>query len=570
MRLVILCLLIARTCLGAEQVNLSIQEFEEKFHKEYETVEEEEAAALNLAANEAEINAQNEKFANGEADFDEELQEFDDLSQEDFLSQYTGLILPPEDERFNTPEALEHFDNLHRMYDREELPESWDSRDPGLTNSPSGWISAVKNQAGCGSCTAFATAAAAEAALIKAGSDQASTDLSEQWFLNCSPYGGGCNGAWPDAYSKWLPKQGVLMHENDYPYTQPPVANKDDCKDGPYWTPGYKVDNYVHGYDCSDDEIMMQIMEYGSVVMTLRVEGGFGNYKSGVFGCFSDGPPNHSVLAVGWGTIDGLDYWLIKNSWGWWWGDNGYIRVKRGTCNTNYGCTVFSAVETAVCSSDSPCGAQEGHCESNDMCQSGTTCGEKNCPVIETCPNCHELFSEANCCAALENGGKDCWSGCSKTQGKCDWCGADGWCCRKNWIGNGCDGKIGGNWGHQCVLKPTDAGLENQGKDCWNGCNYKQGKCDWCGTDGWCCRKGWVGNGCDGNVGGSNGHQCQLNPGYEGLKNGGKDCWSGCSKTQGKCDWCGADGWCCRQNWIGNGCDGAIGGKNGHQCVTNF
>ena len=138
MRLVILCLLIARACLGAEQVNLSIQEFEEKFHKEYATVEEEEAAALNLAANEAEINAQNEKFANGEADFDEELQEFDDLSQEDFLSQYTGLILPPEDKRFNTPEALAHIDNLHRMYNRQELPEFWDSRDPVLTNSPYG------------------------------------------------------------------------------------------------------------------------------------------------------------------------------------------------------------------------------------------------------------------------------------------------------------------------------------------------------------------------------------------------------------------------------------------------
>merc|ERR1719464_445296 len=130
--------------------------------------------------------------------------------------------------------------------------------------------------------------------------------------------------------------------------------------------------------------------------------------------------------------------------------------------------------------------------------------------------------------------------------------------------------KIGGNWGHQCVLKPTGAGLENQGKDCWSGCDQKEGKCDWCGTDGWCCRKGWVGNGCDGTIGGSNGHQCQLNPGYDGLKNGGKDCWNGCNKQQGKCDWCGVDGWCCRQNWIGNGCDGAIGGKNGHQCVTNF
>ena len=138
MRLVILCLLIARTCLGTEQVNLSIQEFGEKFHKEYETVEEEEAAAKNLAANEAEINAQNDEFDMGKADFDEELEPWDDLSPEDFVNQYMGLILPPEDERFNTPEALAHFDNLHRMYNREELPEFWDSRDPGLTNSPYG------------------------------------------------------------------------------------------------------------------------------------------------------------------------------------------------------------------------------------------------------------------------------------------------------------------------------------------------------------------------------------------------------------------------------------------------
>ena len=138
MKLVILCLLIARTCLGYEQVTLTIQEFEEKFHKEYETLQEEEAAAKNLAANEAKINALNENFAMGEADFDVELEPFDDLSQKDFLSQYGGLILPPENERFNTPEALAHIDNLHRMYNRQELPEFWDSRDPVLTNSPYG------------------------------------------------------------------------------------------------------------------------------------------------------------------------------------------------------------------------------------------------------------------------------------------------------------------------------------------------------------------------------------------------------------------------------------------------
>ena len=133
MRIVILCLLVARTCLGAKQFNLTIQEFEEKFHKHYATLEEEEAAAKNLAVHQAEINAQNEKFAKGEASFEESMYIWDDLSEDDFLKQMTGLILPPEHERVNTPEVLAHFNNLHTMYNRQELPDFWDSRDPVLT-----------------------------------------------------------------------------------------------------------------------------------------------------------------------------------------------------------------------------------------------------------------------------------------------------------------------------------------------------------------------------------------------------------------------------------------------------
>ena len=75
------------------------------------------------------------------------------------------------------------------------------------------------------------------------------------------------------------------MHEKDYLYTN--SANKDDCQDGPYWNPGYKIDNFIQGNHCTDKEIMMQIKEYGSVVMVVNAEGGFMNYKSGIFdGCF--------------------------------------------------------------------------------------------------------------------------------------------------------------------------------------------------------------------------------------------------------------------------------------------
>ena len=50
---------------------------------------------------------------------------------------------------------------------------------------------------------------------------------------------------------------------------------------------------------------------------------------------------------------------------------------------------------------------------------------------------------------------------------------------------------------------------KNYGLDCWNGCSSKQGQCAWCGTEGMCCRIGWTGNGCDGNMGIKDlGHVC--------------------------------------------------------------
>ena len=56
-------------------------------------------------------------------------------------------------------------------------------------------------------------------------------------------------------------------------------------------------------------------------------------------------------------------------------------------------------------------------------------------------------------------------------------------------------------------------GLEHGGEECYNyKCNQKNGKCDWCGTRGYCCRKGHKGGGCDGSFGGSSSHQCVLKP----------------------------------------------------------
>ena len=59
--------------------------------------------------------------------------------------------------------------------------------------------------------------------------------------------------------------------------------------------------------------------------------------------------------------------------------------------------------------------------------------------------------------------------------------------------------------------------LENDGKDCWSECNQQDGRCNWCGTRGWCCKLNSIGNGCNGLFGGENNHQCKSKPGIGGL-----------------------------------------------------
>merc|ERR1712083_799882 len=90
-----------------------------------------------------------------------------------------------------------------------------------------------------------------------------------------------------------------------------------------------------------------------------------------------------------------------------------------------------------------------------------------------------DTLSITNCCSApkdeepeFKHGGMNCWEGCDKIRGKCDWCGTEGYCCKKGVNGNGCDGSFdyGGpyEWQTICVQKPKPVeGLENAGLDCW-------------------------------------------------------------------------------------------------------
>ena len=179
--------------------------------------------------------------------------------------------------------------------------------------------------------------------MIKAGAKKKGLDLSEQYLIDCA-YGKngarGCNGAHPDAYTKYLTGiGGHLPHENSYKYLG--ASPKLNCKSAPkkMWNSGAKVSKTLADWKCTESKLKSLIYSKGAVsVSVYAAENSFENYKSGVYNkCKKVKEGNHQVLAVGWGTQNGKKYWLVKNSWGTNWGEKGYFKIERGSNiqNTN-------------------------------------------------------------------------------------------------------------------------------------------------------------------------------------------------------------------------------------------
>lgn len=117
------------------------------------------------------------------------------------------------------------------------------------------------------------------------------------------------------------------MLGSDYPYK--PV--EETCKYDKSKVVGSLFGSYnITPHD--EHQMAAVIAKIGPVALAYRVVDGFRDYKSGVYtkeGCGSTPMDvNHAVQAVGYGTESGVDYWLVKNSWGADWGDSGYFKIR--------------------------------------------------------------------------------------------------------------------------------------------------------------------------------------------------------------------------------------------------
>jgi hypothetical protein len=230
------------------------------------------------------------------------------------LAEITGLQ-KPEDMGTEKPKPLP-------KYKTTSLPLRWDQREQGVGLPP------ARQQGSCGSCWAFGTVAAVEASIAKF--DKQIVNLSEQLVLDCSGKGTCGGGYW--AYNIFKHPGGSM--EQDYPYK----GYDQSCKSASVSHP-YKIESY-HSIQTGDiDGIKGAIHEYGAVGVTMSVCGSIPGYGGGIYDSNECNwtQTNHIVALVGWDDEvshkKGKGVWILRNSWGEGWGDDGYGLFAYGTAN---------------------------------------------------------------------------------------------------------------------------------------------------------------------------------------------------------------------------------------------
>lgn len=281
------------------------------------------------------------------------LNNFADMALEEFHDKFlkgNQLIFKNVRQNFYTNRTRLDVERYFKKLDFWELPDDQDEdffelflsksdyKKPTLKTSPkfSGfktldWIdkanlnSYIENQGSCGSCWAFATAEAIEAAYYLKYNK--SIRLSKQQLVDCEINSNGCRGGMLHTAFDYVKEKGIES-DYDYPYA---MIKEENCKYN-----SEKIITKISSYevcgdeDCGTDENLFASLEKGPVAAAVDGSEHFMLYTEGVFDkpCESI---NHAILLVGYHKTENESedsYWVVKNSWGEQWGENGFIKIK--------------------------------------------------------------------------------------------------------------------------------------------------------------------------------------------------------------------------------------------------
>ncbi|XP_020233040.1 senescence-specific cysteine protease SAG39 [Cajanus cajan] len=199
------------------------------------------------------------------------------------------------------------------------VPSSIDWRQKGA-------VTPIKDQGQCGCCWAFSAVAATEG--IHKLSTGKLISLSEQELVDCDTKGvdQGCEGGLMDDAFKFIIQNHGLNTEAKYPYEG--VDGK--CNANEEGNHAATITGY-EDVPANNEKALQKAVANQPVSVAIDASGSdFQFYTSGVFTGSCGTELDHGVTAVGYGVTDGTEYWLVKNSWGTEWGEEGYIRMQRG------------------------------------------------------------------------------------------------------------------------------------------------------------------------------------------------------------------------------------------------
>ncbi|KAH7575016.1 hypothetical protein JRO89_XS02G0035700 [Xanthoceras sorbifolium] len=247
--------------------------------------------------------------------------QFSDLTPAEFRRTYLGL------RNLRLPKDA----NKAPILPTNDLPEDFDWREKGA-------VTPVKNQGSCGSCWSFSTTGALEGAHFLSTGKLVS--LSEQQLVDCDhecdpeeagSCDSGCNGGLMNSAFEYTLKAGGLMREEDYPYAGTDGTCKFDKT---------KIVASVSNFSVvslDEDQIAANLVKNGPLAVAINAV--FMQTYIGGVSCpyICSKHLDHGVLLVGYGSagyapvrLKEKPYWIIKNSWGETWGENGFYKICRG------------------------------------------------------------------------------------------------------------------------------------------------------------------------------------------------------------------------------------------------
>lgn len=251
---------------------------------------------------------------------------FSDLTHSEFMQRHGGCYKIPEEAIIDNS-TVRSTGSTYLPALNANIPASIDWRTLGA-------VTPIKNQGQCGSCWAFSTSGSLEGQTFRKTGKL--VQISEQNLVDCARNCFACRGCWMDTAFQYIRDNRGIDSEQGYPYYARPLGY---C----YYNINYKVAEDTGFVDLpSGDEqaLMTAVATIGPISVAIdATKPSFMSYRSGVYIEPYCGNTlralDHAVLVVGYGhdEISGLDYWLVKNSWGTYWGEQGYIRMARNRNN---------------------------------------------------------------------------------------------------------------------------------------------------------------------------------------------------------------------------------------------